>query len=183
MIFARRRSSCGIQAAGRTEDFERRAIVDVFVPRERLDQRLVTGHVRQHAQLDLRVVHRDQHVTRLGDERAPDFAAQLGANRNVLQVGIAAAQASRGGHRLVEAGVHATRGRVHELRQRVDVGALQLHQRAPLEHQSRQSRAQGRAPRALRTPSNAPSSSTCAAASPSSARACRRGSRRASWAS
>ena len=52
--------------------------------------------------------------------------------------GIAAAQASGRGHRLVEAGVHAAGLRVHELRQRVDVRALQLLQRAPLENEPRQ---------------------------------------------
>ena len=60
---------------------------------ERVDQRLVARQVREHAQLDLRVVRRDQHVARVGDERAPDFAAELGPDRDVLQVGIAAAQA------------------------------------------------------------------------------------------
>ena len=68
----------------------------------------------------------------------PDLAAELGADRDVLQVRIAAAQPAGRGHRLVEAGVHAAGLRVHELRQRVDVGALQLHQRPPLENQARQ---------------------------------------------
>ena len=78
---------------------------------ERLDQRLVARQVGEHAQLDLRVVRRDQDVTRFGDERAPDLAAELGADRDVLQVGIAAAQPSRGGDRLIEAGVDAPRVR------------------------------------------------------------------------
>ena len=55
----------------------------------------VAREVRQHAQLDLRVVGRDQHVAGLGDERAADLAAELGADRDVLQVRIAAAQAGR----------------------------------------------------------------------------------------
>ena len=74
---------------------------------ERVDQRRVLGQVREHAELDLRVVGRDQHVARLGDERAADLAAELGADRDVLQVRIAAAQAAGRGDRLVEAGVHA----------------------------------------------------------------------------
>ena len=65
------------------------------------------GQVREHAELDLRVVGRDQHVAGVGDERAADLAAELGADRDVLQVRIAAAQAAGGGDRLVEAGVHA----------------------------------------------------------------------------
>ena len=53
------------------------------------------GQVREHAQLDLRVVGRDQHVARRGHERAPDLAPELGADRNVLQVRIGAAQDAR----------------------------------------------------------------------------------------
>ena len=74
---------------------------------ERVDERLVARQVREHAQLDLRVVGGDQHVPAVGDERAPDLPAELGANRNVLQVGIAAAQPAGRRDRLVEAGVHA----------------------------------------------------------------------------
>ena len=65
-------------------------------------------------------------------------ASELGSNRNVLQVRIGAAQPAGGGDRLVEAGVHAAGDRMHELRQRVDVGALQLVQPAPVENQPRQ---------------------------------------------
>ena len=71
-----------------------------------------SGQVREHAELDLRVVGRDQHVARFGDERAADLAAELGPDRDVLQVRIAAAQASGRGDRLVEAGVHAAGLRV-----------------------------------------------------------------------
>ena len=63
--------------------------------------------MREHAQLDLRVVGRDEHVAGIGDERAADLAAELGADRNVLQVGIAAAQTAGRRHRLVEARVDA----------------------------------------------------------------------------
>ena len=138
MIFARRRSSCALRPLVGAEHLERRAIVDVFAVAERVDQRLLPGEVRQDAQLDLRVVGRDQHVARLGDERAPDLAADVGPDRNVLQVRIAAAQAPGRGHRLVEAGVHAAGVGIDERRQRVDVGALQLLQAAPLEDQLRQ---------------------------------------------
>src|SRR5215208_954465 len=84
--------------------------------------------VRQDAELDLRVVGRDQHVPRVGDKGPADLAAEWRANRDVLQVGVAAAQASGGGDRLVEARVDAAGLRVHELGQGVDIGALQLHQ-------------------------------------------------------
>ena len=138
MIFARRRSSCLLEPAHPAEHLRRRAIVDVLAARERVDQHLLARQVRQDAQLDLRVVGGDQDVAGLGDERAADVAPDLGADRDVLQVGIAAAQAPGRGDRLVEAGMDAAGLGVDQLRQRVDVRALQLLQAAPLEHQLRQ---------------------------------------------
>ena len=115
-----------------------RAVVEVGAFPERVDEDRILGEVREHAELDLRVVGRDQDVARIGDEGAADLAAERRADRDVLQVRVAAAQPPGGGDRLVEAGVHAAGLRVHELRQGVDVGALQLHQLAPLENLPRQ---------------------------------------------
>ena len=53
-----------IEAAVRAEHLERRAIVDVLAAGECGDQRLVAGQVREHAQLDLRVVGGDQASSR-----------------------------------------------------------------------------------------------------------------------
>ena len=127
-----------VHGAVRAKHLQRRLIVDVVAAAERLDERFVLGQVGEHPQFDLRIVGRDQHVARLGDERAADLAAELGLDRNVLKIRIAAAQAPGRRHRLVEARVHAAGFRVHELRQRVDVGAFQLHQPAPLENLPRQ---------------------------------------------
>ena len=141
-----------LEAAVGAEHLQRRAVVDVLAGAERLDQRLFAGQVREHAQLDLRVVGGDQHVARRGDERAPDLAAELGADRDVLQVRVGAAQAPGGGDGLVEAGVHAAGLGMHQQRQRVDVGALQLVQRRA-----------SRGPAAAARASSASSSSTSAA--------------------
>ena len=119
--------------------FSAGAVVDVLAAAERVDERFLAGHVREHAQLDLRVVGRDQDVARRGDERTPNLAAELGADRDVLQVRIRAAQTARRRDRLVEARVHASRLRMRPCSgQRVDVRALQLVQRAPLEDEPRQ---------------------------------------------
>ena len=75
-----------VEAAVRPEHLQRRAVVNVFAAPERLDQRFFLREVREHAQLDLRVVGRDQHEPGIGDERAPDLAAEIGADRDVLQV-------------------------------------------------------------------------------------------------
>jgi hypothetical protein len=111
--------------------------VDVLARAERLDQRLFSSHMGEHAQLDLRVIGGNQDMARGGDEGAPDLAAQVGADRDVLQVWIGAAQPSGCRHCLVEAGVNAPRLGVDHQRQRVDVRALQFVQRPPVEHQPR----------------------------------------------
>ena len=59
-------------------------------------------------------------------------------DRNVLQVRIAAAQAAGRRNSLIETRVDSTGLGIHELGQRVDVGALQLHQAPPLENLPRE---------------------------------------------
>ena len=95
------------------------------------DQVLVAGDVRQDAQLDLAIVRRHQGVPLLGNEGVADLAAEGGANWDVLQVWIGGAESPRCRHRLLEGGVH-TAVTLNELRQRLDVGALQLRHGAPL---------------------------------------------------
>ena len=86
MIFARRRSSCASRPLLVAEHALGRPIVNVDALPERLDQRRVARQMREHAQFDLRVVRRDQHEARLGDERRANFAAERRAHRNVLQI-------------------------------------------------------------------------------------------------
>jgi hypothetical protein len=63
--------------------------VDVGAAGERVAKVLIARDVGQDAQLDLRVVGREQrHVRRPGDERAPNPPAQLRTDRNVLEVRI-----------------------------------------------------------------------------------------------
>src|SRR5262249_4986477 len=66
------------------------------------------------------------------------FAAELGSNRDVLKVRVAAAQSSGRGYSLVERGVNAAGCRADELRQRVDIRVLQLLQLPPVEDAARQ---------------------------------------------
>ena len=113
--------------------------VDVFVALERRAHRRVFRIVGQDAQLDLRVVGRQQLPTgRPGDEGRANFAAFLGANRNVLQVRVAGAEPAGGGHDLIERRVHAARFRVNHRRQRVDVRVLELRVLAILDDLRRQ---------------------------------------------
>ena len=127
-----------VAAAVGAEDFQRRPLVEVGPVPERVHQHRIVGEVRQHAELDLRVVGRDEDAAGFGNDRAPDLAPKFGAHRDVLQVRVAAAQPAGGGHRLVEAGVQSSCFRIDQQRQRIDVRALQLHQLTPLQDEARQ---------------------------------------------
>ena len=88
------------------------------------------GGVREHAQLDLRVVGGDQHVARLGLEAAADLAPERRADRDVLHVRVGARQPPGLRDRLQERRVDA-RALVDELRQHVEVGLDQRRELAP----------------------------------------------------
>ena len=101
--------------------------MNIFVALESRPQSFVAGKMGQHAQLDLRIVGRQQPPIGLaGQKRGANFAAFFGANRNVLQIRIAGAQPARRGDHLIERRMHAAGLRMNQLRQRVDVRAFQL---------------------------------------------------------
>ena len=58
--------------------------VDILVVAEGFDHALVLAHVRDDAELDLRVVGGEQHVAIGGHERLADVAAALGTHGDVL---------------------------------------------------------------------------------------------------
>ena len=79
--------------------------------------------------LDLRVVRGKAAPSPgcAGNESPADFAAPEGANRDILKIGIAAAQSPGRGHRLVERGVHSTGGLIWlSASAGVDVGRFEL---------------------------------------------------------
>ena len=79
-----------------TGDFFQRLVVDarcrdgmdVVVVGKGVEHRLVVAQIGNQAQFDLRVVGAEEHVAVGGNEGTPDFLAVVGANRDVLQVGI-----------------------------------------------------------------------------------------------
>ena len=73
-----------------------------------------------------------------GDERRADFAAFLGADRDVLQVRVAGAKPAGGGDDLVERAVDAARFGVDHRRQGIDVRVLELRVLAVLDDFLRQ---------------------------------------------
>src|SRR5271165_973670 len=95
--------------------------VDVVAAAVGFDQQRVGGEVGEQAELDLRVVGGEEQVAGFGDEGGANLAAQLGADGNVLQVGIDGGEASGGRAGHVEGGVQTTRARVQQRGQRVYV--------------------------------------------------------------
>src|SRR5690606_1159540 len=96
------------------------------------------GEVREHAQLDLRVVRADEHATSWRPEGAPYLTAGLRAHGDVLDVRLARRQPAGSRARLVERGVEpAGRGR-QVAGERLNVGAQELRQLAVLEQRLRQ---------------------------------------------
>ena len=94
-------------------------------------------------QFDLAIVGRDELAPFGRDEGAPDLAPLLGADRNVLQVGLRRRQAPgrRRGERVGR--VDAAGRGIDEARQRVGVGRLELGDLPPFEHARRQLMALG----------------------------------------
>ena len=108
-----------------------RAAMDVLLLEEGVHQGALAAEVGQHAELDLRVVRREEDEAVLRHKTGPDPAALFSADGDVLEVGLVAAQPPGGRDRLVEARVDAPL-RVDAVLQRVDVGALELGQLAVL---------------------------------------------------
>ena len=104
--------------------------MDVLAAQEDLLQRGLVGDVGEHAQLDLRVVGRDQHVPGRGLEAAADLAPELGAHRDVLHVRVRRGEAARRRGGLHERRVDPRLG-VDHLRQHVEVRLGELVELAP----------------------------------------------------
>jgi len=91
-------------------------------------QQLVAAQVGHDPQLDLGVIGRHETPAGRGDERPPDLLPLLGADGNVLEVGIGAGQAAGGRDSLVERGVQTACRGIDQRRQRVHVSGLEFGQ-------------------------------------------------------
>ncbi len=111
---------------GKAEDPGGRHPVEVLPGAEGLDQRLVLGEVSEDAKLDLRVVRPDQAPTVRGDEGTADPLPHLGADRDVLQIGIGRGEAARRGRGLVEGRMNPAGRRVDRLGKALDVRVQEL---------------------------------------------------------
>jgi len=99
--------------------------VDVLPGQKGLLHGFVARDVGQDAQLDLAVVRVGQDAAGLCQEKLAQAAAQLGADGDVLQIGLAGRQPPGAGLGLVEGGVHAP-VRPDDLEQALHVGAVEL---------------------------------------------------------
>ena len=105
---------------GNAEDLAggERMNIDIF--RVGAHQQRIAAEMRQQPQLDLRIVGGEQLRARRGCKCGANFAAELGADGDVLQIGIDRGEPAGGRSRGLKRGVHARVG-VGEKWQRVDV--------------------------------------------------------------
>ena len=107
--------------------------MDVRSAVEALDHSLISGHVGQQAQLDLGVVRVHQHLAGRGHKHLPQLGAQLGADGDVLEVGLGGGEPPSGGDGVLEAGVDAPVGG-DDFAQAVGVGRFQLGELAVVQN-------------------------------------------------
>jgi hypothetical protein len=91
------------------------------------------GHIGGEPQFDLTVIRRQQQIAGLGDEGAADATALLGADRDVLEVGVVRRKPSgrRDGERV--GGVHPPAVAVDFFAQCIGIGRFELAELAPFE--------------------------------------------------
>ena len=115
-------------------DLGSRCGVNILPVLEGFDHVLVLRDMCEHAQFDLRIIRVNQDVIFVRcDKHAAQFAAKLGADRNILQVRVGRGQTSGGGHGLLKMRVNTSVHRADDLEKSLNVGAFQLGQLAVLE--------------------------------------------------
>src|SRR5262249_22052608 len=79
---------CGDHEWRHAEELRGRERVNVVAAAVGLDQKWIVGVRAEQTQLGLRIVGREQNVSRNGNEWCANVAAEFSANNNVLQIGI-----------------------------------------------------------------------------------------------
>ena len=103
--------------------------MDILSRAECFNHMLILRDMRQHTQLDLRIVRVDQHMVVIRrNEHAAQFAPQLGTHRDILQIRVGRRQAAGRRDRLLEMRVDAAILRADDLEQSLDIGAFELAQ-------------------------------------------------------
>ncbi len=98
----------------------------------------IVGIMSENPQLDLRVIGRQEPPAGPArDECLADLTAVLGADRDILQVGVARAQPAGRGDALIERRVNSAVLGMHQTGERVEVGALELRELAMPQKQGR----------------------------------------------
>ena len=121
------------------EDNGGRQGVDIAIVQEGLDQGRLTGQVGHNAQFDLRIVRRKNAPARfLGPKGFANLAAQLGADGDILEIGVGAGKPPGSGHCLVERAVYAAGLGQYQDGEGVDVSGLELLDHPVVQDQARQ---------------------------------------------
>ena len=108
--------------------------MDILPGAEALNHLLIPRHVGQEAELNLGVIRIHQNPSRPGNEHLPNLRPQLGAHRDVLEVGFRGGQPSGGGDGVLKAGVNPPVPG-NDLGQPFHIGGVELGQLAVLQNQ------------------------------------------------
>src|SRR5215207_776114 len=100
--------------------------VDISALSKGVNKSRIFRQMGHDAQLDLRIIRHKENPSLTGNETGPDGLSPGCSDRNVLKVWLSRAQAAGRSTCLVEAGVNSPRQAVDALRERVDIGALEL---------------------------------------------------------
>ncbi len=100
--------------------------MDVDVAAEGIDHAGVAGEGGHDAEFDLRVVATEEGAAGRGDEGFADAAAIIGADGDVLDVGVGGGEAAGGGDELVKGGVDAAGAGANVGGEGIDVGGFEL---------------------------------------------------------
>src|SRR5512143_31551 len=98
--------------------------MDVHPRHECIDEPLVLAEMCEYPQFNLGVVSGENKTSLLSDEGVPDPPSPFAPYRDVLKVGVTAAQPSCGGDGLVKRGVNAAGTGIYQVRQDICVGGL-----------------------------------------------------------
>ena len=108
--------------------------MNIMTEAEILNKPFIATEMSHDAEFYLGIVRREEQLPWCWDEGFANLLAVFCAHRDILQIRIAAGEATGGCYRLIEVGVDAARTRIDELGQRIEVGADELLLAAILEN-------------------------------------------------
>ena len=117
----------GYLAQRQTKNLGGRRNVNVFAAQKSFNHPCIAAHGGDYAKLNLGIVRAKKHpIGAARNKKVAHPLAAFAANRDVLHVGIGRRKPPRSRNRLVEGRMDASGARIHQLGERIDVGAFEL---------------------------------------------------------